>query len=144
MRIVALVGALALATSVGIWSASADEVGTGSETRTVSRVTSVLTDAHIARLKGMLRLSPAQERYWPPVEAALRHFARQQAKEDANAAGFVQRVRDQASAITAQAIGVKRVMAAASPLIKCLDEGQKRDVVTLARALGFDKLAAAL
>src|SRR5712692_2605902 len=36
----------------------------------------VLTDAHIARLKAVLRLTPAQEKYWPPLEAALRDIVR--------------------------------------------------------------------
>jgi len=140
----ALVGALALA-AVGVMAASADEIGTSTQvSKTVSRVTFVITPAHIARLKAMLNLTPVQERYWPPVEAALHQFARQQAREDAAAAGFVQRLRDHAASASAQTLGLKRVVAAAMPLIRALDEEQKRDALRLARALGFASLASAL
>ena len=140
----ALVGALALA-AVGVMAASADEIAISTQvSKTVSRVTFVITDAHIARLKAMLRLTPVQERYWPPVEAALRQFARQQAREDAAAAGFVQRLRDHAAAASAQTVGLKRVLSAAMPLIRALDEEQKQDALKLARALGFASLASAL
>ena len=35
----------------------------------------------VARIKSTLRLTPAQEPQWPPVEAALRHLARRQEAE---------------------------------------------------------------
>jgi hypothetical protein len=137
----ALVGALALA-AIGVAPvAAAEDVSSVSQ---ISRTTFVITDAHISRLHSMLRLTAAQERHWPAVEAALRRFAREQAREDAAASGFVQRLRTQASSVASQAVSLKRVVSAAMPLIRSLDEDQKRDATRLARALGFDKLASAL
>jgi hypothetical protein len=130
----ALVGAVALA-AIG--------------TTTVATVTPaaaesiVVTSAQIGQLKGMLRLTPAQERYWPPVEAALRSLARQSAAEDDND-GFVQKVRSRASAMASNAAGIRRAWAAARPLIRVLDDEQKQSVMGLARSLGIGHLASAL
>jgi zinc resistance-associated protein len=107
----------------------------------VSRVTFVVTDSHIARLKAMLKLTDSQERHWPAVEAALRQFARQQARDEAASAGFVQRLRTEAAGLATQTVALNRVVSAARPLIKTLDEEQKREALKLARALGFDRLA---
>jgi hypothetical protein len=102
----------------------------------------VITSSHISQLKSMLQLTPAQERYWPPVEAALRSLARQSADEEDS--GFVQKVRARAAAVTANASGIRRVWAAARPLIRTLDPEQKQSVISLARSLGISHLAAAL
>ena len=59
----ALAGAIMLA-AIGATSVSADPA-----------------HSQIAQVKSMLRLTPAQERYWPPVEAALRNLARQAVSE---------------------------------------------------------------
>lgn len=129
----ALVGAVALA-AIG--------------TTTVTTVTPVsaeplaVTSSHIGQLKSMLQLTPAQERYWPPVEAALRNLVRQAADEDDS--GFVQKVRARAASITANASGIRRVWAAARPLLRTLDPEQKQSVMLLARSLGISHLAAAL
>lgn len=61
----------------------------------------VITEGHIARLRGVLRLSPAQQQLWAPVEVALSDLARQQARGEA--AGFVARITDRNSAISATA-----------------------------------------
>lgn len=123
----ALVGAVALAA-----------IGTMSVT-TVSAEPITVTSSHISQLKSMLRLTPAQERYWPPVEAALRSLARQSASAEDND-GFVQKVRSQAS----NAAGLRRAWAAAQPLIRVLDAEQKQSVMSLARSLGIGRLASAL
>ena len=141
MHKTALAGVLALAMTVAVFPASAGEFASNSGTG--SHAALVISDSHIARLKSMLRLTPAQERHWPAAEAALRNFARQQARSD-NGGGLVERVKSQASAVAGQAVALKRVLAAAGPLIRALDEDQKRDAVALARSLGFERLAAAL
>jgi hypothetical protein len=121
----ALVGAVALA-------------AISTMTATTVSAEPLVTGAHIGQLKSMLRLTPAQERYWPPVEAALRSLARQSASEEND--GFVQKVRSHASS----AAGIRRAWAAARPLIRVLDEDQKQSVMGLARSLGIGHLASAM
>ena len=84
----------------------------------------VLTDSHIANLKATLRLSAAQERYWPAVESALRRFSH-------------------TASLSSQAAGIKRVLVAASPLIRSLDREQRAEARELARAAGLNMVAAA-
>ena len=96
----------------------------------------VVKESHIARLKAVLNLTPEQRPYWAPVEAALRALVRGQ---EASAGGIVQR----ASAAAADALKLRRLAAVARPLIKVLDDEQKRDAMVLARNLGFDRVMAA-
>src|SRR5262245_62138459 len=49
----------------------------------------VITEAHIARLKHALHLTPAQMQHWRPVEAALRAAMRKQQKPVVAEAGVV-------------------------------------------------------
>src|SRR5947209_6739429 len=66
-------GAIALAT-IGTSFACADSLAKPVAFRPTHGV--VLTSARIAHLKSMLKLSAEQERYWAPVEAALRSIIR--------------------------------------------------------------------
>ncbi len=77
----------------------------------------VITDGQIAQFKATLRLTAAQERYWAPVEAALRDMSQRQAQQSATR-GFVQRLK----AVTLDAAGLRRLTSAAMPLLKSLDE----------------------
>ena len=88
-----------------------------------------------------MKLTPAQQPHWTPVEAALSELARQQAKGEA--AGFSHKYTDRSSAIAATATQLRRLKAIAMPLIKSLDDSQKRDAITFARNLGFQQLVAA-
>jgi hypothetical protein len=103
-------------------------------------------EAGIARFKAALRLSPSQERHWPRVEAALRAMAsdgdRQQVADASPQPGFLRRVGNRASEMAMSAASVRRLVSAAQPLVRSLDEDQKREAVTLARAMGFGSLAA--
>jgi zinc resistance-associated protein len=137
MRKAAIAGALALAT-MGMSSALADDVqGRGEWTRPTTQAGFVLTESHIARLRSVLNLNAAQERYWPAVEAALRNIMRQQASwAERGSRGFLQF----AGAYSYQAAGFNRLMSAALPLIKTLDEGQKREAMSLARAIGIQAI----
>ncbi len=87
----------------------------------------VVTSAHIARLKSVLKLTAAQAAHWAPVEAALRNISRQQAQSQEP---------DSAS--------VQRLMFAAMPLIQSLDEGQKRQAASVVRSMGFTQVASAI
>jgi hypothetical protein len=103
-----------------------------------------LTDARIAAVKAGLKLTPDQEKLWPPVEAAVRDFAklridranaRMNAERDSQdsqkPSDPVARLRDRADTMTATAAAMKRIADAADPLYKTLDDGQKRRLAIL-------------
>jgi hypothetical protein len=95
----------------------------------------LLSDAQIAGIKERLRLSSDQEYYWPAVENALRAVARRiQATRqvDPNATG---------APIDPDATEVQQLKSAAMPLLFQLREDQKREVRTLARLIGLEKVA---
>lgn len=105
-------------------------------------------EAGIARFKAALRLTPSQERHWPRVEAALRSVAsegdRQQVADASGTTGFFGRVGARATEAAMSAASMRRLVSAARPLVNSLDQEQKREAVTLARAMGFGSLAARL
>jgi hypothetical protein len=95
----------------------------------------LLSDAQIATIKERLRLSPEQESYWPAVETALRavarkiHATRQAAPHSTGAP------------IDPDSAEVQQLKSAAMPLLFQLREDQKREVRTLARLIGLEKVA---
>ena len=100
-----------------------------------------VTPSHITQLKSILRLTPEQERHWPSVEVALRGLVKAQ---DVETPRLTQTVHARAAAITAHAASIARVLVAAKPLIKSLNEEQRREAMALARSLGIGTFAAAL
>jgi LTXXQ motif family protein len=98
-----------------------------------------LADAKIAEVHAGLKLTPDQEKLWPPVESAVRDFAKlridranarmkaenepedQQKPDDP-----VARLRERADNMAATAAALKKIADAADPLYKTLDDGQKR------------------
>jgi hypothetical protein len=95
----------------------------------------LLSDIQIAGIKERLKLSSAQESYWPPVENALRAVARKiHAGRQANpSAGGVP--------IDPEAEEVQQLKSAAMPLLFQLREDQKSEVRSLARIIGLEKVA---
>ena len=103
-------------------------------------------DARIAAVHAGLKLTADQEKLWPPVEAAVREFAKlridranarmnppkddssQQKPDDP-----VARLRDRAESMAATAGSMKKIADAADPLYKTLDDGQKRRLAVLTR-----------
>ena len=101
-------------------------------------------DARIAAVHAGLKLTADQEKLWPPVEAAVKEFAKvridranarmnpprddssQQKPDDPMA-----RLRDRADNMAATAAAMKKVAEAADPLYKTLDDGQKRRLAFL-------------
>ena len=101
-------------------------------------------DARIAAVHAGLKLTADQEKLWPPVEAAVKDFAKlrldranarmnppqgdsnQQKPDDP-----VTRLRDRAENMTATAGAMKKIADAADPLYKTLDDGQKRRLTVL-------------
>ena len=96
----------------------------------------------VARIKSALHLTPAQEPYWAPVEAALRDLARRQ-ERDAND-GLVRRVSKRAVQIALNSATIHRLAAAARPLVKTFDEHQMQTAHGLAQQMGLGPVVAAL
>jgi hypothetical protein len=99
------------------------------------------TDARIAAVHAGLKLTPDQDKLWPPLETAVRDFAklrmdranaRMKAKQDDAGKDAQQtddpvaRLRTRADNMGATAAALKKIADAADPLYKTLDEGQKR------------------
>src|SRR5947209_8944410 len=98
------------------------------------------TDARIAAVHAGLKLNPDQEKLWPPVEAAVRDFAklrmdranaRMNAQPQQRSDDPVARLRERADNMAASATALKKIADAADPLYKTLDEGQKRRLAIL-------------
>jgi hypothetical protein len=95
----------------------------------------LLSDVQIAGIKERLKLSAAQESYWPPVETALRAVARKihaGRQANPNATGVP---------IDPDAAEVQQLKSAAMPLLFQLREDQKSEVRSLARIIGLEKVA---
>jgi hypothetical protein len=104
-----------------------------------------LTDARIAAVKAGLKLTADQEKLWPPVEAAVRDFAklridranarmnaqRNDSQDQQKPDDPVARLRDRADTMATTATAMKRIADAADPLYKTLDDGQKRRLAIL-------------
>jgi hypothetical protein len=139
----ALVGAIALTTAVTpLAVAEPWEAPQKNQERVASHTRPILQESHITRLRAALNLTPEQQKYWAPVEAALRALARQQAREGVGS-GMMQRMSDKASTMAGTAVKLRRLASAAAPLIRVLDDGQKRNAVSFAHSAGFGHLAAA-
>ena len=103
-------------------------------------------DARIAAVHAGLKLTADQEKLWPPVEAAIKDFAKLRLdranarmnppKDDSSQPkpdDPVARLRDRAENMAATAGAMKKIAEAADPLYKTLDEGQKRRLAVLTR-----------
>lgn len=95
----------------------------------------LLSDAQIAAIKGRLNLTPTQEPHWPAVEGALRAVARKihETRQANPAAG--------SPPIDPESAEVQQLKSAAMPLLFQLREDQKREVRSLARIIGLDRVA---
>jgi hypothetical protein len=103
------------------------------------------TEARIAALKAGLQLTPAQEKNWPAVEAALRGNAQTRTqrierwRRDRDAAAQdragdpAARLRRYAEMMTARAAEMTKLADAVDPLAKTLDDSQKRRLAVLMR-----------
>ena len=127
----------AMALSILLSSPASAQTSARADARQRAEVPSdvVVKETHITLLKFALNLRPAQEPFWAPVEAALHEMAQWQAKgspeTDANGragSSVVHRLR--------------RIAAMAVPLIKALDDNQKRSMMMLARTAGLEMLVA--
>jgi hypothetical protein len=92
----------------------------------------VLNDAQIASIKDRLKLTPAQHRHWPAVEAALRGLAWPRTARKGERPKIDPNSRD-----------VQRLKSAAAALMEYLDDAQKREVRVLAHLIGLSRVVAA-
>jgi hypothetical protein len=98
----------------------------------------LLSDVQIAGIKERLKLSSAQEYYWPRVEAALRAVARKiHAEKLSNPSAT-------AAQLDPDCTEVQQLKSAAMPLLFQLREDQKDEVRKLARIIGLEKVASAI
>jgi hypothetical protein len=100
----------------------------------------------IPRIKSVLKLTPEQQAYWPPVEAALRMLSRHKVAEQPSTSneGLFQRVSNRVYSYAFDAATIARVGAAARPLVKMLDDRQKSDAIALCQEMGLGQVLAAL
>ena len=132
----AFAGALALAT-IGSLSVS----GKGIELTPAAAQDMVLSEAHIARLKSALHLTPTQLAHWRTLEGTLRDAAaRQQPQSDDGSSGLLQRVRAKVGSFALNAASLQRVAMASRPLIASLDDEQRRDGMNVVQEMGFSSL----
>ena len=151
---VAGMAALAIAASTGVYAQRGWFREHMQHMRMSPEDRAAMLDARIAAVHAGLKLSPDQDKLWPPVESAVRDFAKmrmdrmaarmrargqaqdqqeqnQQAPDDP-----VARLRQRAETMAASAAGLKRIADAADPLYKTLDDNQKRRLVMLTRGGG--------
>jgi hypothetical protein len=103
-------------------------------------------DARIAAIHAGLKLTPDQEKLWPPVEAAAKDFAKMridranarmktesgdQQNNQPQEQDPITRLRQRADSMAATSAALKKIADAADPLYKTLDEGQKRRLTFL-------------
>jgi len=93
------------------------------------------TSIDVQRIHNVLQLTQEQERYWRPVESALRELARHQ--EQAQPEGFVHRVSQRLVQIVLDSAAVERLATAARPLIARLSDQQKQAAGQLAQEMGL-------
>ena len=139
MKMIICAGVFALAT-VGLFSVSvpadATEMGAhGDQAQTTAAI-------NISRIKSVLKLTPAQEPYWAPVETALRDLSRQQAPVEST--GLVHRVSHRVVSVVLNSAAVRKLAVAARPLITMLDAEQMRAAHGLAQEMGLGPVVAAL
>ena len=135
---IAGVAALAIAGSTAVYAQHQRHWG---HMRMAPEDRAAFADARIAAVHAGLKLNAEQEKLWPPVETAVREFAklridRANARMDARNSDAprpdpVTRLRERADNMAATAAAMKKIADAADPLYKTLDDGQKRRLAIL-------------
>jgi hypothetical protein len=138
---IAGIAALAIAGSTAVYAHQHNRHW--GHTRMNSEDRTAYADARIAAVHAGLKLNVDQEKLWPPIEAAVREFAklridranaRMNARDsDAPRPDPVTRLRERADNMAASAAAMKKIADAADPLYKTLDDGQKRRLAVLTR-----------
>ncbi len=140
MKRVLLASTLALA-SVSLSPAFAESLSTELENgaHLSERAALVISEAQIARFKTALKLTPAQEQLWAPIEAELRQITRTGQRSESE--GIVQRIRSRFRTIVLDVAALRRLGDVARPLLLSLDDEQKQRGLQVARTMGMSSLA---
>src|SRR5438552_15064938 len=138
---IAGIAALAIAGSTAVYAQHHRHWG---HMRMAPEDRAAFVDARIAAVHAGLKLNADQEKLWPPVETAVREFAKlriDRANARMNAAQGdssqqkpddpVARLRERADNMATSAAAMKKIADAADPLYKTLDDGQKRRLAVL-------------
>jgi hypothetical protein len=136
MKIALVAGAVALALSCSLPGLSDQACATElslAETGAVAQI-------NVIRIKIALKLTPTQQIYWPPIEAALRNIARDQQEPE----GFMRRISHRVVAVVLNNATAVRLAAAARPLIRVLSDEQRQIAIALAQEMGLGPMLAAL
>src|ERR1700687_2558403 len=135
---IAGIAALAIAGSTAVYAQYQHRPWLHEHARLSPEDRAAFTDARIAAVHAGLKLNADQEKRCPPVEAAVRYFAklridranaRMNASPDQDAQQAddpVARLRERADNMATSAAALKKIADAADPLYKTLDDGQKR------------------
>ena len=107
----------------------------------VAKSEAVMSLAQVIRLKSVLKLTAAQEQLWPAIERAFHEVS--QAQEAASSQGVIQGIKHRATSVALNALALRRLATAASPLLRTLDEEQKQSGLAFARSVGLHSVAAA-
>jgi hypothetical protein len=119
------------------------------------------TDARIAAVRAGLKLTPDQDKLWPPVEAAVRDFAKLRMdranarmaarQDDARKQDDAQkpddpvaRLRERADNMAATAAAMKKIADAAGPLYKTLDDGSANSIAIAMATIGVSTVTVAM
>ncbi|MGI8524892.1 MAG: hypothetical protein ACR2K5_01740 [Pseudolabrys sp.] len=98
------------------------------------------TKVDVSRIRTALKLTSAQQAYWPPIENALRSLSREQPEPE----GFVRRISHRVVSVALNGAAVARLADAARPLVRVLDDEQRQVAISLAREMGLGPMLAAL
>ncbi|MEZ5787449.1 MAG: hypothetical protein R3D62_13510 [Xanthobacteraceae bacterium] len=98
-----------------------------------SQKVTLFTEAQVASIKERLKLSPDQEKLWPPVEAALRAIAWRGSRATLNH-----------KTATLDPKSLEKATTALRPFIKKLRADQKDELRSIAHVMGLGKLASQL
>jgi len=105
--------------------------------RVARDTSSFFNEAQLASIKARLKLTPAQQPNWPPLESALRAI---QWHRSADKSGH----NTQAKSLDLDSEEVQKLRVVASPLIMTLRADQKDEVRTLLHLMGLDQIASGL
>ena len=144
---IAGVAALAIAGSTAVYAQHHRHWG---QMRMAPEDRAALVDARIAAVHAGLKLNADQEKLWPPVENAVREFAklrfeqanarmnsgRNESQDQQRTDDPVTRLRQRADNMANSAAALKKIADAADPLYKTLDDGQKRRLAILTHREG--------
>jgi hypothetical protein len=116
-------------------SSNSQRQGSAPRSIRVARGTSSLfNEAQLASIKARLKLTPAQQPHWPPVETALRAI---QWHHSSDKAGH----STQTKGLDLDGEEVQKLRTAATPLVMTLRADQKEEVRTLLQLMGLEQLA---